>query len=458
MLGTYRTESGAPNGVRSMTSQSQSGRPAHFDLSGHRLHEVNDLLRAQGPATPVELPGGVVAWSVTRYDVMRRLADDPRVSRDAKQHWPAFASLSADWPLASFVSLPAVLNAYGADHRRLRSLIEPAFSPARTEALRAMIQGRVGRLVNELGQAAAGAADSGNSGGTGSTGGTGGTGAGGSGAGGVVDLRNGYAYVISAETLCDLFGVPDGLREKTRRAIDALSDPSDSPEQSAADMGALLGTMGDLVAEKSTHPGPDMVSDLIAARVGDGDGLGAEEVVTTLLLTIGAGGPTTADLIANAAYALLADPDQRELVTGGLVGWPDVIEETLRAEAPVQHMPLRYAVEDIDLGDGLLIERGQPILLGFGASGRDPSLNPEGGPEDFDVTRAAKAHLAFGHGVHHCIGAPLARMQADIALSALFERFPGMELAVEPGRLRPQPTFLFNGLMELPVRLGPDPA
>jgi cytochrome P450 len=443
MLGTYRTESGTSDGVRSMTSQSQSGRPAHFDLSGHRLHEVNDLLRAQGPATPVELPGGVVAWSVTRYDVMRRLADDPRVSRDAKRHWPAFAGLSADWPLASFVSLPAVLNAYGEDHRRLRSLIEPAFSPARTEALRAMVQGRVGRLVNELGQAAAAA---------------GGGGGDGTASGGLVDLRNGYAYVISAETLCDLFGVPDGLREKTRRAIDALSDPSDSPEQSAADMGALLGTMGDLVAEKSTHPGPDMVSDLIAARVGDGDGLGAEEVVTTLLLTIGAGGPTTADLIANAAYALLADPDQRELVTGGLVGWPDVIEETLRAEAPVQHMPLRYAVEDIDLGDGLLIERGQPILLGFGASGRDPSLNPEGGPEDFDVTRPAKAHLAFGHGVHHCIGAPLARMQADIALSALFERFPRMELAVEPDQLRPQPTFLFNGLMELPVRLGTDPA
>lgn len=424
-------------------TQYHSGPHDTYDTSGTRVHADNDRFRARGPATLVELPGSVVAWSVTRYDVMRRLTGDPRVSRDPRRHWPAFAELPADWPLSPYIAIPGVLNTYGTDHRRLRDLMEPAFTPARIEALRAMVHGRVERLVKDL-AAAFEAPDGG-------------------GGAGTVDLRNGYAYVISTETLCDLLGVPDTLRDWTRRAMDGVIDPSPDPLRAAADLGDMVACLGELIAEKTARPGADMVSDLLAARVvtgGDGpeegryDQLDGEEMVTALLLVIGAGAGPTTDLIANAARALLTDPEQIDLIRAGLVGWQDVVEETLRAEAPVQQMPLRYAIEDIDLGEGVLIRAGEPIMIGFGAAGRDPALHGETAGR-FDIGRISKEHLAFGHGVHHCLGAPLARLQAAIALPALFDRFPRMELAVPAGEVAPLPTYLFDGTSALPVRVRP---
>jgi cytochrome P450 len=409
-----------------MTSQAQ---PDHFDYSGRRIHADNARLREQGPATPVELPGGVRAWSVTRHEVMKRLAEDPRVSRDGSRHWPAFADTPADWPLSAFVMMTNnALNSYGADHRRLRNLLEPAFAPERIEALRAMVQARVDRLVQGLLTA---------------------------GPGQVVDLCRHYAYVISAETLCDLFGVPPEMRDWTRRVMDGLINPSAEPAQVAANFADLMACMGALVADKRAEPGADMVSDLIAARE-DGGRLDEDELVSALLLTIGAGGGTTADLIGNAALALLSDPEQLGMIRTGEAGWDAVIEETLRAEAPVQQMPLRFAVEDIDLGESVLIKAGEPILIGFGAAGRDPAVHG-GAAERFELSRTDKEHLSFGHGVHHCIGAPVARLQAAIALPALFDRFPEMELAVPAGRLDPLPTFAFNGRQSIPVHLNAVP-
>jgi cytochrome P450 len=138
---------------------------------------------------------------------------------------------------------------------------------------------------------------------------------------------------------------------------------------------------------------------------------------------------------------------------GGRAKWTDAIDETLRADPPILQVPLRFAVEDIDLGDGVVIKTGEAIVLVFGAAGRDPALHGDMATT-FDAERISKEHLAFGHGVHYCIGAPLAGMQAELALPVLFERFPAMELAVPAQELVPLPTFIFSGRTQLPVHLN----
>jgi cytochrome P450 len=165
---------------------------------------------------------------------------------------------------------------------------------------------------------------------------------------------------------------------------------------------------------------------------------------------LSAGHETTVNLLDHAITALLTHPDQLALVRSGQRPWHDLVEEALRWQAPVPYLPLRYAVEDIDV-DGVRIPRGDAILAAYAAAGRDPALYGDTA-DRFDLTRTVKQHLAFGHGVHHCLGAPLARLEAEVALPALFDRFPNLALAGEPAPLR---TFLSNGHIALPVRRGP---
>ncbi|GAA5200822.1 cytochrome P450 [Rugosimonospora acidiphila] len=408
-------------------------RPLPIDLNGTDIHAEGARLRARGPATRVELPGGVLAWSVTSPELLRRLLTDSRVSKDATRHWPAFINgeIPLDWPLHIWVAARNMFTAYGADHTRLRRLVAPAFTARRTRALAPRIESITRALLDDLDATPPGEP---------------------------VDLRERYAYPLPIQVISELMGVPDELRAGLRRAVDGVFDTSLTPEQAQANGLEMYRVIGELIAGKRAQPADDLTSLLLAARDEDGSTLTDQEVLDTCMLVIGAGHETTSNLLDQAIHALLTNPDQLALVTGGKATWRDVIEETLRSESPVANLPLRYATEDIDLREsaGVVIGQGEPILVSYAAAGRDPAVHGEDA-DVFDVTRDLKSHLAFGYGTHKCIGEPLARLEAEAALPLLFERFPDMRLAAPAAGLTPIPSFISHGHRALPVVLRPAP-
>jgi 2-hydroxy-5-methyl-1-naphthoate 7-hydroxylase len=206
----------------------------------------------------------------------------------------------------------------------------------------------------------------------------------------------------------------------------------------------------ELLRYKREHPADDLTTDLLLPSEPNEESMPDPVLLDTLFLMIGAGCETTVNLITSAVQALLTHPGHLTRIREGAISWEDVIEETLRIDAPVMHLPMRYAVEDIDLGEGVVIRKGDPVIIGFAAAGRDPELHPDR-PEHFDPTRTSKEHLAFGHGPHFCLGAHLARLEADTALTTLFTHLPDLALAhpgAEPARLQ---SFIVNGPVGLEI-------
>ncbi|MEV8478413.1 cytochrome P450 [Streptomyces sp. NPDC051173] len=369
----------------------------------------------------------MVAWAITTQPLLKQLLTDPRVSKDPRRHWPAWINgeISPEWPLFTWVAVQNMFTAYGSDHKRLRTLVSKAFTARRTAALRPRIEQLTAGLLDDLAARPHGTP---------------------------VDLREDYAYPIPIQVICELFGVTDeATREGLRACVDSIFHTSADPDEVTATHARVYEVLGGLVDRKRATPGDDMTSVLISAREEDGSRLSEQELIDTLLLVISAGHETTVNLLDNAVHALLTHPDQLALVRDGAAGWDDVIEETLRVQAPVANLPLRYATEDIEL-DGLTLRKGDAIVAAYAAAGRDPALHGADAG-DFDVTRAVKDHLAFGHGVHYCLGAPLAKLEAAVALPALFERFPRLRLATDPGELRHVESFISNGHRALPALL-----
>ncbi|MFG2908532.1 cytochrome P450 [Kitasatospora sp. NPDC048286] len=400
-----------------------------LDPTGRARDAESAELSARGAATPVDILG-VRAWSVSDPELLEELTKDPRISKDGSQHWPEFAEVVRTWPLAIWVSAHNMFNAHGADHRRLRRLVGGAFTARQVATMTAGVEELTDALLDGLAAAAPGE---------------------------VVDLRDRLAYPLPIQVISRLLGLPDEITGTFRSMVDKVFSTVLSPEESAATVTAFLALLEELIAAKRREPGEDMTSALIAARDAESDGaagaLSEEELRDTLLLIVSAGYETTVNLIDNGITDLLTHPDQLALVRAGKAGWDDVVEEALRRDAPVAHLPMRYAVEDVELPGGVTVRKGEAILAAYAAAGRHPARYGDSGA-DFDVTRPAKDHLAFGHGVHFCLGAPLARLEGRTALRRLFERFPDVALA--PGaRLEPVDSLISNGHRALPVLLGP---
>ncbi|MCZ7373487.1 cytochrome P450 family protein [Micromonospora sp. WMMC250] len=404
--------------------------PYAIDPSGPDIHGEAERLRARGPIARVVLPGGVQAWWVTGYELTRQLLTDPRVSRDTYRHWPAWENgegeLARTWPLAMWVSDRNMITAYGPEHTRLRRLVARAFTARRTLALRPRIESVVADLLDQID---AGPHDE------------------------PVDLRSQFAHPLPVRVISDLLGMPDHLRDRLLVAVSGMLNTAATAEEAKSYEHAMYAALDELVEHRRTSPADDLTTALISVHDDDGGpGLSHRELVDTILLMFTAGHETTVNLLDHAIFILLTRPDQLALVRGGSATWADVIEETLRLEAPFANLPMRYAVEDIALPT-VTIRRGEPIVVSFGAAGRDPEVH---GPDAdaFDATRDTRRdHVAFGHGVHHCLGAPLARLEASIALPALFDRFPDLTLAKPAAHVLPLESFISNGHRELPVLL-----
>ncbi|WP_326846559.1 cytochrome P450 family protein [Streptomyces kaniharaensis] len=371
----------------------------------------------------MELPGGVVVWAITHHDALQTLLADPRVGKNP-QLWTEFREgrLPEGWPLLGFVTVPGMITADGEDHRRLRGLVSQAFTPRRIAALAPAIEARTVALLDEVAKLD-----------------------------GPFDLRAHFAYPLPMQVIGDLLGLAREQLDELHELSDTLVSSAASPAAAVAARQSLNALLASVVEAKRAEPGDDLTTDLIAAREAghrlDQQRLSEAELVGTLLLMLVAGHETTLNLITNAVRALLAHPDQLRLVLAGGQPWSAVVEETLRHDSPVGQFPLRYATEDIAVGD-VVIRRGEALLASYAAAGRDGGHHPDA--DRFDITRRPNRHLSLGHGPHFCLGSGLARLEAETALRHLFERFPGLALA-EGEEPEPIASFVSNSVRSLRV-------
>ncbi|MFE2282945.1 cytochrome P450 [Streptomyces sp. NPDC059443] len=401
-----------------------------IDPAGGCPHALNARLRAQGAVAEVVLPGGVPAAVVLGHEALREFLAHPDVAKDAR-HFPALhdGTIAKDWPLRVFAQAQGMHTADDADHRRLRSLVGNAFTVRQVERLRPRVEELTAGLLDDLHRAAAESPD------------------------GVADLRTHFALPLPMSVICELLGVDPEHRGRLHTLSNTVIIATDTtPAEVMAAVRELVELLGAIAAARRADPGEDLTSALIAAREGDGDRLSEAELIGTMRLMLVAGHETTLNLISNAVRALCTHRDQLALVLAGKASWSDVVDETMRFDGPVSWFPFRYPTRDLTVG-GTVIPQGTPVLAGYTAAGRDEAFH---GPDAdrFDVTRPTAARsLSFGHGAHYCVGAPLARLEATIALEALFTRFPDLDLAVPEAELPHQHSFIGNSVEKLPVRL-----
>jgi cytochrome P450 len=382
-------------------------------------------LRESRPVAPVLMPNYGRAWVVTRYEDVRAVLTDPRMSKDVHR-WPGGGRSRPSEATGVYAHM---LHADPPDHTRLRRSVQKAFMPRRA-ALRPRAEEIAAGLLDEM------AAKRGE----------------------VIDLLDAYARPLPIAVLCELLGIPVPDREWIELTVNAYDQRTEHDRVERE----LAAYFTELIAAKRAAPGDDLVSALVVAPgnagadsgnadgAGAADGLTGDELISTLYLLVMAGFDTTVNLIASGTLALLTHPGEVARLRQDPALLPAAVEELLRFTSPVNHANDRFTTEDVEVG-GVVIPAGEWVLPAVSSADRDPAQFAD--PDRLDLGRDASGHVAFGHGVHHCLGAPLARMEAEVALGALLARFPAISLAVPPSELRWRPVSLMNGLESLPVRL-----
>src|SRR5215471_17916389 len=360
-------------------------------------------LRRQGPVCRVRDFMGIESWLVGRYEDAREALTDRRLAKDALNGSELYRALAggADNPLGR-----NLLSTDPPDHTRLRGLISRAFTPRRIEE---RLRPRVQEITDQLLDRVASETE--------------------------VDLVEALAFPLPVTVICELLGVPVADRDQFRAWSQTINSTGPEDVRLGATQ-ALAGYFSDLVGQRRPtvradlpeDEQPDLVSVLIAAR-DQGDALSDVELIGTLMLLLIAGHETTVHLIASGMLALFKHPDQLRLLRDRPELWPSAVEELLRHTNPVQRATFRYATEDVEIG-GVTVPEGGLVSVAIASGNRDEARFTD--PDRLDVLREENHHLAFGHGIHFCLGAPLARQEGRIAFATLLRRFPDIALAVPP--------------------------
>ncbi|GAA5045129.1 cytochrome P450 family protein [Nocardia callitridis] len=384
-------------------------------------HATYRALRARGPLHRIRLDG-VLGWLIVDHDVAKQAFMEPTISKRIGS--PEGQAVLAKNGAAEMFNAAINDNMLFADppqHTRLRRLVAKAFASRAVRDLGARITDLADTLLADM---VDGTADT-------------------------VDLIDSYAFPLPIAVICELLGVPDEDKDEFRSWTATVVDDSGTIEERTTAGIAFFTYMTKLIAERTDDPRGDLLSELIIAK-DDGDRLDQQELIGMLFLLLAAGHETTVNLIGNAVLELLRDPATADRLRADPDGIPAFLEEILRSQGPVHLATARYTTEPIVLG-GHDIDAGEFIMISLAAANRDPERFAD--PDRLDPDRTDNRHIAFGHGMHYCLGAPLARMEATIAITRLLASMPRIALAGDVEALKWRKSLLIRGLVSLPVRL-----
>ncbi|MFJ3877745.1 cytochrome P450 [Streptomyces sp. NPDC090077] len=380
-------------------------------------YPVYAALRERGPVHHVRTPDGEDMWLVVGHEACRTAFTDPRLSRDWHRSGDVgqIINVEQDHP-----ALAHMLMADPPDHTRLRRLVVKAFTPRRIEELAPRVQQITDELLDAMEANGARRAD----------------------------LVEAFAFPLPMTVICELLGVPaldrDAFRGWSNEAVARTS-----AEAEAAAYEEMTRYLTVLIDAKRAEPGDDLLSAMIHAVDEGGDRLSPSELIGMCVLLLIAGHETTVNMIGNGMRALFAHPEQLADLRADLGLLEGAVEEMLRYDGPVETSTERLALEDVEMG-GVVIPKGSVVLIGMADADRDPARFED--PDRFDIRRDARGHIAFGHGLHYCLGAPLARMEGRIALRSLLERFPDLEGDADAAGFSWVHGMLIRGVREIPVR------
>ncbi|MCX4981325.1 cytochrome P450 [Streptomyces sp. NBC_00572] len=386
-------------------------------------------LREHAPVHRTTLPSGVEAWLVTRYGDARQALADQRLSKNPAHHDESpHAKGKTGIPGERKAELMThLLNIDPPDHTRLRRLVSKAFTPRRVAEFTPRVQELTDRLIDSFAEK------------------------------GSADLIHEFAFPLPIYAICDLLGVPEEDQDDFRDWAGMMIRHGGGPRGGVArSVKKMRGYLAELIHRKREEPGDDLISGLIKAS-DHGEHLTENEAAAMAFILLFAGFETTVNLIGNGMYQLLRHPEQRELlqasIAAGETGLLETgVEELLRYDGPVEMATWRYATEPLTIG-GQDIPAGDPVLVVLAAADRDPERFD--GPDTLDLARRDNQHLGYGHGIHYCLGAPLARLEGQTALATLLTRLPDLRLAADPAELRWRGGLIMRGLRTLPVEFSP---